>query len=189
MHRERFLPTQRCAQVLCTWCRDSLSQQSLIDFYMVSAYILRSMFHVRDKECRTVDWSPRAGLQLALDRPPGPMQTCRARRSYRAIWGLCRQGCNQVRWRPGQEASLPPQCSNLRSFESECNVGEERTCDIVGTFRRPLQSFGAPRNDSAPNGLCPSCCPSLRPCLPCKNVRKTFADIVPSLFRELQEST
>ena len=70
---------------------------------------------------------------------------------------LCRQGCNQVRWRPGQEASLPPQCSNLRSFESECNVGEESTCDIVGTFRRLLQAFGAPRNDSAPNGLCSTC--------------------------------
>jgi len=27
---------------------------------------------------------------------------------------------------------------------------EKSTCDIAGTFRRPRQSFGVPRNDSAP---------------------------------------
>ena len=27
---------------------------------------------------------------------------------------------------------------------------EESTCDIVGTFQDPPQSFGAPRSDSAP---------------------------------------
>jgi len=38
-------------------------------------------------------------------------------------------------------------------FESEvfrmqiCGI-EESTCDIVGTFRVPLQSLGVPRNDS-----------------------------------------
>jgi len=31
---------------------------------------------------------------------------------------------------------------------------EESTCDIVGIFRRPSQSFCASRSDSTPGGLC-----------------------------------
>jgi len=31
----------------------------------------------------------------------------------------CWQGNNEARWRPGQEASLAPPCSNLRSFGSK----------------------------------------------------------------------
>jgi len=42
-------------------------------------------------------------------------------------------GRNEVKWRPGQDTSLAPACSNLRSFGSKCAV-EECTCDIVGTF-------------------------------------------------------
>jgi len=60
-----------------------------------------------------------------------------------------RQGRNEVRWRHGQETSLAPPCSNLRSFGSKCAV-EETTCDIVGIFRRP-------RSDSAPGDLRPFC--------------------------------
>jgi len=48
------------------------------------------------------------------------------------------QGRNEARWRPGQEASLAPPCSNLRSFGSKSIYFiEETTCDIVGTFRHP----------------------------------------------------
>jgi len=32
------------------------------------------------------------------------------------------QGRNEVRWRPGQEASLLPPCSNLRSFGTKHTV-------------------------------------------------------------------
>jgi len=32
---------------------------------------------------------------------------------------------------------------------------EDSTCDIVVTFRRPPQSFGAPRSYSAHGELCP----------------------------------
>jgi len=39
---------------------------------------------------------------------------------------------------------------------------EDSICDIVGTFRRPPQLFGAPRSELAPDELCP---PSLRPWL------------------------
>ena len=42
---------------------------------------------------------------------------------------------------------------------------EESTCDIVRPFRRPSQSFSAPRSDSAPGELCPALPPSLRPWL------------------------
>jgi len=49
------------------------------------------------------------------------------------------QGRKEVRWLPGQEESLAPPCSNLRAFASEAKLlFEESTCDIVGTFRRPL---------------------------------------------------
>jgi len=68
------------------------------------------------------------------------------------------QGRNEVRWRPGQEARSATPCSKLRSFRSKCI--EESTCDIVGTFRRSPQTFGAPaviwrpHSDSAPGELC-----------------------------------
>ena len=69
--------------------------------------------------------------------------------------GRLRQGRNEVRWRPGQEASLAPPYSNLRPFGSKWTVWEESTCDIVWTFRRP-------RSPSAPGGLCPRCAPGLK---------------------------
>ena len=85
------------------------------------------------------------------------------------------QGRNEVRWGPGQKASLTPPCSNLRSFGSKCTI-EESTCDIVWTLRRPPHSSGAPaviqrpHNDSAPGKLCPFCHPSLHPCTLANNV-------------------
>jgi len=33
-----------------------------------------------------------------------------------------KQGRHEIRWRPGQEASLAPPCSNPRSFGSKCAV-------------------------------------------------------------------
>jgi len=47
------------------------------------------------------------------------------------------QGRNEVRWRLGQETSLTPQCSNLRSFGNKCNVLKS-ACDIVVTFWSPV---------------------------------------------------
>jgi len=53
------------------------------------------------------------------------------------------QGRNEVRWRPGQEASLVPHVRNWGL--SEANVlNNKSTCDIIGTYRRPPQWFGAP---------------------------------------------
>ena len=37
-------------------------------------------------------------------------------------WAGLSAGRSEVRWRPEQEASLVPPCSNLRSFESKCTV-------------------------------------------------------------------
>ena len=43
----------------------------------------------------------------------------------------------EVRWRPGQETTLAPLCSNLRPFRSKCTVLKKNLAsDIVGTFRR-----------------------------------------------------
>jgi len=68
------------------------------------------------------------------------------------------QGRNEVRWYQGQETSLGPSYSNLRLFESKCAV-EEITCDIAVTFRRPLQSFGAPIVIRRPGNCAPPCHP------------------------------
>jgi len=83
--------------------------------------------------------------------------------------GCYQQGCNEVRWRPEQEASLAPPCSSLRSFGSIMYCFEKRTGDIFGTSRRPPQWFGvsrsdsAPHNNSAPGELCPPWPPRYAP--------------------------
>ena len=53
------------------------------------------------------------------------------------------QGRNEVRWRPGQEASLAPPCSNLRSFGSKCTALQKVLVTLLG-------HFGVPCSDSAP---------------------------------------
>ena len=65
------------------------------------------------------------------------------------------QGHNEVRWRPRQETSLAPSCSNLRSFESKCTVLKKVLVTLLGLF-------SAPRSDSTPGELCSSsrCAPA-----------------------------
>jgi len=65
------------------------------------------------------------------------------------------QGRNEARWRPGQEASLAPPCSNLRFFGSKCTVLKKVLVTILGRF-------GDPRNHSAPGELF-SPCPLVTP--------------------------
>ena len=48
------------------------------------------------------------------------------------------QGRNEVRWRPGQEASLAPPCSNLRSFGTKCTVLKEVLVTLLGLFGAPI---------------------------------------------------
>jgi len=47
------------------------------------------------------------------------------------------QGRNEIRWGPGQERSLPPPCSDLRSFGSKCTVLKKCAYNIVRTFWPP----------------------------------------------------
>ena len=74
---------------------------------------------------------------------------------------LKRQGRNEVRWRPGQEAGLASQCSNL-PFASKCTVLKKVLVTLLGLS-------GAPRSHSAPSavirrpGTVPSCPPLLCP--------------------------
>jgi len=44
------------------------------------------------------------------------------------------QGCIDVRWHPGQEASLAPPCSNLRSFGSKSTVLKKTLATLLGLF-------------------------------------------------------
>ena len=66
------------------------------------------------------------------------------KRSRRMVSWRPRPGHNEVWWCPGQEKSLAPPWSNIRSFGSKCTVLKESTCNIVGTF-------GVPCSHSAPS--------------------------------------
>jgi len=48
-------------------------------------------------------------------------------------------------------------------FLKEMYCNEERTCEIVGTFPRPPQSFGTPQSFGVPIVNCASLLPSLCP--------------------------
>ena len=50
--------------------------------------------------------------------------------------GWCTQGRNEVRWRPGQEASLASPMFEPEDFRKQIHSIEESSCDIVGTSRR-----------------------------------------------------
>jgi len=63
---------------------------------------------------------------------------------------------------PGARSMFGAPCSNLRSFWKQMHCIQESTCDIVGIFRRPPQSFGAPIVIRHP-GNCALLPPSLRP--------------------------
>ena len=68
--------------------------------------------------------------------------------SFTKICVISRPGCqgrNIVRWRRGEEASLAPPCSNVRSFGSKCTVLKK----ILVTF---LGLFGVPRSHRRPHG-------------------------------------
>jgi len=58
-------------------------------------------------------------------------------------------GRNEVRWRPGQEASLAPQCSKLSSFGSKFTVLKKVLVTLMG--------LSAPHNDSASGELRTPC--------------------------------
>jgi len=65
------------------------------------------------------------------------------------------QGHNEARWRAGQEESMAPFCSNLRSFRSRCTVLKKVLVTLFGTCPlapRPL----APHSDSARGEYTPS---------------------------------
>jgi len=68
------------------------------------------------------------------------------------------QGRNEVRWRPGREASLAPPCSNLRYFGSKCSVLKEVLVKLLG-FSAPLAVIRHRHSDSAPGELCLHCPP------------------------------
>ena len=72
---------------------------------------------------------------------------------YKGQYNVTQKGRSEVRWRPGQETSLAPPCSNLKVFPKQA---EESTCDIVGIFRHA-------RSDSVPGELWPPCTPRYAP--------------------------
>ena len=75
------------------------------------------------------------------------------------------QGRNKARRRLGQETSLTPSCSNLRSFGSKYNVLKEVLMTLLWLF--------GPRSDSAPGELC-LLSPLVTPLVMCNKNRKIF---------------
>jgi len=53
---------------------------------------------------------------------------------HSSLYLHCIQGRTEVRRRPGQETSLAPPCSNLRSFGSKCAVLEKVFATLLGLF-------------------------------------------------------
>ena len=86
-------------------------------------------------------------VNRTVSGPPVSRQS-RIRPSGQNVWPPL-QGRNEVRWRPGQEASLAPQCSNLRSFGSKRTVLKKVLVTLLGLFgashshSAPPQWFGA----------------------------------------------
>jgi len=79
------------------------------------------------------------------------------------IWSPDWQGLNEVRWRPGQEASLAPPVSNLRSSGCKCTVLKNVRVTLLRLFDAPA-IFQRPRVIRRP-GNCAPLAPSLRPWL------------------------
>ena len=77
------------------------------------------------------------------------------------VTGICTQGRNEVRWQPGQESSLAPPCSNLRSFGSKFAVLKKVIATLLGLFGAPCSQSELPavtrrpHSDSASWELCP----------------------------------
>jgi len=76
---------------------------------------------------------------------------------HKKVWqSFIHPGRYEVRWRPGQEASLAPPCSNLRTFGSKCTVLKQVITTLLGLF-------GAPGSHSAPGEWSPPCAPLVTP--------------------------
>jgi len=84
---------------------------------------------------------------------PAVARQSRIRPSGQNVWPPL-QGRNEVRLQPEQEASLAPQCSNLRSFGSKCTALKKVPMTMLGLFGDP-QSFDAPHDDFAPEKCAP----------------------------------
>jgi len=74
----------------------------------------------------------------------------------------CGQGRNEVGRHPGQEASLAPPCSNLRSFGRKFTVLKKILVTLLGLFGAPRWHFPPPAVIRRPHGywscaweLCP----------------------------------
>ena len=118
------------------------------------------------KPCILKNTKQRWAFAGATNRGGGGQQGAYQRSSHgrteTQVWRPHVQRRNEVRWRPGQEASLALPCSNLRSFGTKCTVLKKVLVTLLGLF-------GTPRSDSTPpygfgaRELCPLDPPSLRP--------------------------
>jgi len=82
------------------------------------------------------------------------LRIMRGTKSLNPFFRLHEQGRNEVRWRPGQESSFAPPCSNLRSFGSNFTGLKKVLATLLGLFGAPSVGpptvIRCPRSDSAP---------------------------------------
>jgi len=98
-------------------------------------------------------------VNRTVSGPPVARQS-RIRPSGQNVWPPL-QGRNEIRWRPGQEASLAHQCSNLRSFGSKFTALKKVLATMLG-LSAPTAVIRRSHSDLAPGELFPPCLPSLR---------------------------
>jgi len=72
------------------------------------------------------------------------------------------QGHNEVRWRPGQEASLAPPCSSLRSLQANVRRWRKYLWHCWD-FSAPPAAIRRPHSGPAPGKLLPPCPPLVTP--------------------------
>ena len=93
--------------------------------------------------------------------------------AIRLIFRTCSQGHNEVRWRPGQEASLAPPTFEPEVFRKQMHCVDKSSCDIIGIFRRP-------RSDLASGELRPPCPPRYAPA--CSTTTETRTTVKYKVF-------
>ena len=84
------------------------------------------------------------------------------RLQFRESYTRYAQGRKEIKWRPGQEASLAPPCSNLRSVGIKCTVLNKVLVQFWD-FSAPTAVMRSPHSDSTPGELCPTCHPRYAP--------------------------
>ena len=125
---------------------------------MLEPEVFRKQKHcIEERTCDTVGsfGAPRSDFGSRRIVPPcrPSLRPCSAARDCGADLHNTK-GRNEVRWRPGQEATLAPPYLNLKSYGSKLTVLKEVFVTLLDIFGAPAV-IRRPHGDSAPGELLP----------------------------------